>query len=964
MSEKNIQVRMPSGKIYGPYTREEVIKFIRKKKLRGEEDIFVLGDGAWKKLAADTEFFDALQEHLAGTQIKGNLTGSREPVTAVDKDAQELPSMAEASEGANPTAIDNPADVWKIPQDTKRNVVLPSASSGSDFRVEQASQTDLRLEERSQTKQVSMSRKAPKKPLLLGLVVALIVIAALSMKSERSPGAQQKGPAQYSLASKSNYFFPLSFYLSKLQKRELQVPANLSSEKDMEYPYDLSLSTQLKELNPLLEASAKIRSNGTWMRIAWHLELVANIVDVADQELGEDLHRKSAAIVEALKAQQKLDPAFPAFLAIIQSLSQGQWSAALKSASGAKVFAPSYVNWLSDEIAWMAFWDKETAAAPNLIGGQDLGNEVGILSSDLRRLSLARSPSVISRARELLDVEPKSYTAWLSLALHQWKVRAAAVSQTQDFFLNLLSVSSLYPMAYQAMAWKLYGQFAALFGGGGPQEKALANFNTLIKLNVVANGAENSLWDLGSKDLDVERVITFVLKRLEKFPAGSLELAMLENLGLLRSQSRLPLLQVVYDAIFNKDWEKASLLIEDVLSIEPDNIDALGAKVWIEASRFRFDEAFDTFDKISANPKNQGQSLKYHALILVYGREYDSALAELRQFIKGTPNDSLAHYLTALAHFEMEKNHECVKSANLGRIHGRGPIRFRSELLFYRCRILAGLALDQAKTELHRLYEVDRDNPLLAYEYIYGLFEADEKEKAFAEAEAAIKRMPSAYKLKVLLGDLYLKSNRYDEAVLFYNDAKKTKPKATETSIKIAEVFEKLEKYEQAAQNYMSAAALDPDYPELFLFAARAFRKARNFNKAADMYTEEMERRPDVLATFIEASEFLLEINRPSDVPKLFQKYSEDFRSDPRVLTRLAQAYLAMQDYDNAIKTAELAKRIDPKIAEVYRVLGRIYDSQGQIDSAREQFEQYLLLMPLAGDADAIRLRLNSPPYK
>ncbi len=110
--------------------------------------------------------------------------------------------------------------------------------------------------------------------------------------------------------------------------------------------------------------------------------------------------------------------------------------------------------------------------------------------------------------------------------------------------------------------------------------------------------------------------------------------------------------------------------------------------------------------------------------------------------------------------------------------------------------------------------------------------------------------------------------------------------------------------------------------------------------------------------------EFLLEINRPSDVPKLFSRFKEQYQNDPRVLTRLAQAYLGMQDVDNARKSAELAKRIDPKIPESYRVLGRIYDQQGQYEVAREHFEQYLLLMPLAGDADAVRAKLNNPPYK
>jgi hypothetical protein len=68
--EKRIQVQMPSGKIYGPYTRDEVLGFIESKRIRGEEKILYEGDVLWKAIGTDPEFFDAIQAIISGKKYK------------------------------------------------------------------------------------------------------------------------------------------------------------------------------------------------------------------------------------------------------------------------------------------------------------------------------------------------------------------------------------------------------------------------------------------------------------------------------------------------------------------------------------------------------------------------------------------------------------------------------------------------------------------------------------------------------------------------------------------------------------------------------------------------------------------------------------------------------------------------------------------------------------------------------
>lgn len=955
MSEKKIQVKMNSGKIYGPYSREEVLKFIRKKKLRGDEEIFVLGERSWKQLSSETEFYDELQKIIVGLpeELEATKKSSSDHITAVDKRAEELNSSdgkTERQASADPNfSVDELQGESPLPIDEPSGPAILNKTKKGFREFIPKEKTSAALT----TKTKSKSRT-----LLLILIVLIIGFLALPKKKQHIENA-----SNFTLTSKSNYFSVLKAALSKVKNITISIPEKVKQGEDFEYSYDLSLPALFSQTLPLLEKSEKILASGTWQRIAWNLEFSAGTLDVADAAQGERLHLLAAEILAKLKKKTLLDPKFEALFDAASQIGRGQWTLATKSLAIASS-SYSYASWLMEEVKFMEALEKSGTTEGFVDSGKEFNDPLARATSELRKFSFAKDPKTIGSAKNLIELNAKSFPAWVSISMYQWKNKANSVSQAQEFFLSLLSVASLYPASYQATAWKLYGEFISLFSGGELREKAISNFNLIAAKNIVGSNKEASFWDLGSKDLDVERILTFAMKRLEKNPGSVIDLALLENLGSFHGKSWLPKIQVIYNALFNRDWEKASSLVEEILAIDPSSVDALGAKIWVEASRFHFDEAFDIYDHLASFPNGQNESLKYHGLILVYGREYEKGLNDLKQYISKYPNDALAHYLSALAYYETEKNHECVKSSNLARIHGRGPVLFRSQLLFFRCRILAKLAIDEAKEELRRMYEGDPENPLLAYEYINGLFAAEEEDAAFAAAGAAVKRMPTSYQLKNLIGDLYVQKERYDEALLMYSEAKKTKPKSTETSIKIAQIFEKLEKYNEAGRNYEAAAALDPDYPELFLFGARAYRKARANQKAAELYEEEIERRPDVLNTFLEAAEFLLEINRPSDVPKLFSRFKEQYQNDPRVLTRLAQAYLGLQDVDNARKSAELAKRLDPKIPESYRVLGRIYDQQGQYEVAREHFEQYLLLMPLAGDADAVRAKLNNPPYK
>jgi len=107
IQDLKIQIRRKDGKIFGPYSRREILGFIFAKKLDGSESILFEGSDRWRPINSDNEFFDALQEVLFGvkpsatkrpdprTQTKGETIIGGEPTRARREDLNDATRVSE-----------------------------------------------------------------------------------------------------------------------------------------------------------------------------------------------------------------------------------------------------------------------------------------------------------------------------------------------------------------------------------------------------------------------------------------------------------------------------------------------------------------------------------------------------------------------------------------------------------------------------------------------------------------------------------------------------------------------------------------------------------------------------------------------------------------------------------------------------------------------------------------------------
>jgi len=958
-SQRRVQIQMSSGKIYGPYLRTEIDSFIRAKKVNGEELILFEGETAWRPISSDTEFYDVLQEVLFNVKAPGAKSigvADHKGVGSDDKTrvSGQLPVQPEGKKASRRSAARREAsEKFGRPIDLE---TLPSPSPSPPHR---AHPSDL-----SPTPPVivSPSQTHPRRRLLAVITALLILLVAIYLQDQRTSDPESRVVGMR-LSGGLLYGKPLALLMDGVEVTVPALPSSLEPANDWKFPNRFGALTWGQDLKDLMKVdSAQVKATTAhWARWAWSLLWMGSTLQGLRSEEGQSLFRSGEAIYRDLAERKLLSGEVTALFEGTIAFTKGEWSIAQTQFQKAPSFEIG--RWLAEESSWMSFWAAGGRGQMLSPGGEYQTSWLE-LTSKLRSSFVDRDSRVATLLPQIASEDPFNYHLWFVSAQANWRLASDRVQVAQKFFVTGLATLSLYPVSVQAVYWEQFAEFLSAFGRQATTERALGNRNLIRRGDVDSPQLRGEWWDFGQEGLDLNVLAQDVLTRLAAGVVIPSDLAQLQVLGFVLPAGSVALTSAAYHWAFEGNWSRAVNLFERALKVDSKNSLALGGLVWSYASQYRFDEALHAYDQLKALALETPEADKFMSLVQMIARESDNARNGFQGYLKTVPNDGWGHYFFALYHLEQGKNVECLRSSAFAKNHAEGELRFRADLLFYRCRVLAGVDVSGALADLKKMTDRDPDSIPLQIELITAQDNAGLRSDAIQTAREVLGRFPRSYELRVKLGELYQKNRNEDLAVAFFQSASRDRPDSAEGWVRIARIFETQRKWKDAAENYFTAAQAESTYPEVWLMAARAYVKAGNLEDATRMYRREIEERPTVVTSFIEAAEFMLQINAPQEVPKIFQLFKEDFQGDARVLTRLSQAYLAMGELDQARNAAGNAAATDPTLPEPQRILGLIFDKQGMLDPARKAFERYLTLLPQADDANLIRQKLSQPPYE
>ncbi len=984
LDSRKIKIKSSSGKVYGPFERKAVFGFIVEKKLTGDEKILVEGEADWKEIVSDLDFFDLFQKVQSGqvTQIQPELSEKiatqvkqeKKPTKSVERT---IPKTAVMPPGSNPPERNEIITSRPPTRDPSKKISKPNSDlpDNQTKNQKQGPMTKIPISENlpwniPTNGQMPEKEKQKPRPIVLVSILALVFVGfylffqnpSVSLSTPRILGGF-KTPTLYGSA--------LKILLEGTEFRVPAFPEKISPSGSDALPPGLTAQVWVKELLALSEDKdpAQRVTTGYWARWAWSLFWLGATIESFDRSLGQLFIENSRAIVKELK-KRKIEFPQLAMFEVSEMARLGNWQRALEILGPEKEKETELVSFLREELSWQKFW---TDGAKGEIYFSAIYKNYSDSSLDfpsqIRRAFVTRNYEVFQTwVTQFAAENPFDPALWFVTAEMNWRLKPEGAQLSNGLFLTGLATVALIPKSFQWVYWSEYQSFLKTFGRQGFANKVATNFNAVFESDVNSSYEKKSFFDLNDPDFQFGQLGQEVFVKSRKGILDVRDMATLAVVGMTLPEGNDYLNAAAQHLALTRKWKEAERFFTYMTNRKSSDLRGWGGLAWVAAQRYSFDNAIRYHDELvkrstSAGENQASEIAKYLGVIQSVGREYEEAEKNLNQAIRLNPTDGWAHYFLAEHYERIEKYLPCLKAANLGRVNGVGEVAFRSELLILKCRILARVDIRGALKILSEKALASPNNIELKLAYADALAASEQVSEAIRYIGEQKDLFPRSFELRMKLGDLAVKKKDFTFAIFAYNRALKDNPTNPEASYKIGKIFYDQSNWIESARNFEIAAGYDSDFPEIWLWVARAYQKAGQDTKALEAYQKEIEIRPAVLSTFLEIAEFLLVKNAPQEVPKLFQKFSSDFQDDPRVLTRLAQAYLGMQDYENAQSFAATVLTQNPNIAEAHRVLGFVYENMAYFDKAKFHFNKYLSLIPQAADAAQIRSRISRAPY-
>jgi len=268
--------------------------------------------------------------------------------------------------------------------------------------------------------------------------------------------------------------------------------------------------------------------------------------------------------------------------------------------------------------------------------------------------------------------------------------------------------------------------------------------------------------------------------------------------------------------------------------------------------------------------------------------------------------------------------------------------------------------LDQAIAQFRHAIDVDKNYAPayaamgLAYNYGFQFRNRDRDwmQKAQTQCERALAIMPQLAEGHTCLGNVFVSTGHYDEAVQEFQRSLALDHNNDETLRSLALAYQKLGKASEAEDAYRKAVSLRPNYWGVYnSFGAFYFSQAR-YTDAVGMFKRAAQLAPQNYALHSNLGGMYLSLGQYQDAVEAFQR-SIALNPSAGGYGNLAVAYFYLRRYENSAESLQQALKIDPTDWQNW---GKLGDTLFQIPARRaEARDAYKKAIDLAG----ARLEVN-----
>jgi tetratricopeptide (TPR) repeat protein len=234
---------------------------------------------------------------------------------------------------------------------------------------------------------------------------------------------------------------------------------------------------------------------------------------------------------------------------------------------------------------------------------------------------------------------------------------------------------------------------------------------------------------------------------------------------------------------------------------------------------------------------------------------------------------------------------------------------------------------------------------------------SDQAQKVY---EQIVDADPKNKKARLGLGESYQALGFFDKALKQYLAASVIDPSDAEGLFKAGLLYMDMAKYPEAITQLKRAQQINPLFPRLNYFMGRAFFQSGLYEQALAAAGEERKINPNIADSYTLAAEIYASTKQ---FQKCAAEYQQAIKLRPQgaeLYVKVARCYRQSGSPDIAKSMLNIASSQESGLPEIYKELGAVYETEGDIRAAVESYNKYLALSPNAPDRKEIEARIVS----
>jgi tetratricopeptide (TPR) repeat protein len=394
--------------------------------------------------------------------------------------------------------------------------------------------------------------------------------------------------------------------------------------------------------------------------------------------------------------------------------------------------------------------------------------------------------------------------------------------------------------------------------------------------------------------------------------------------------------------------ENAMKEFERAEKLDPDSISMLTGIGEISLANNDIPGAVSAFDKVlDADPHNIAAQLGKIETIFREGRFAD-ALAELTAILPKNQKNARAHYL-------MGKVQIALKSNDLAEQELKTALEIDNEYLeAYVALSVLYITANKSSEAMRVLDEASKsipESPLISQTLAEAHATLGDYATAIAELFKAIELDPDDIRSYFVMAQMYRRMNSIDDARNSLSEVENKNPNYPGLALERGILMELSGDKKAALELYVKELALSKDDTNLKIRIGATSHMLGD-NDTAEKYLKEV---IAVIPKSAEANFYLGEIcrvtGRTAEAVGYLGSAAAQDPSNGLYHLRYGMSFQNTQDLKEAMKEYEIAKDIDPNLAEVYVRIGSVLLQQGAAKDAFQFLEKGLNLDPALYDA-------------